>query len=90
MTWTVGIAFHLVNGLGFAMAYAVWAGHRGPIAGMAFALFLQALMVAVYPSWLRVQMLTEFLEVSMLGHLAYGAAIGATSQFLLARPLHAR
>ena len=82
---TVGIAFHLINGLGFAMAYTVWAGRRGPLAGMVFALLLQAVMVAVYPSWLRIQMMGEFLEVSMLGHMAYGAAVGAASQYLLAR-----
>jgi hypothetical protein len=81
--WVVGIAFHLLNGLGFAMAYTVWAGERGPLAGMVFALFLQAAMVAAYPSWLRIQMMGEFLQVSMLGHLAYGAAVGATGQLLL-------
>src|SRR5262249_50092417 len=85
VTLAVGVAFHLINGVGFAMAYTVWAGHRGPLAGMVFALFLQLAMVAVYPSWLRIQMLGEFLEVSMLGHMAYGAAVGATSRYLLAR-----
>jgi hypothetical protein len=85
----VGVAFHVVNGLGFAMAYAVWAGRKGPVPGIVFALFLQVLMVAIYPSWLRIQMMGEFLEVSMLGHVAYGAAIGAVSRFLLSRPSRA-
>src|SRR5579859_968215 len=52
LLWTAGIAFHLLNGIGFAVAYAVWLGERGWLAGIAFAMGLQAVMVAVYPSWL--------------------------------------
>jgi hypothetical protein len=80
-----GAAFHLLNGLGFAVAYAVWAGRRGPLAGVAFAMGLQVLMVAVYPTWLRIQLLDEFLQVSITGHLAYGLVVGATCRYLLTR-----
>lgn len=80
-----GVALHIANGLAFAIGYTLLAGHRGPIAGIAFAILLEAVMVALYPSWLRIQAIDEFLQVSMLGHVAYGATLGWASQALLKR-----
>jgi hypothetical protein len=42
-------------------------------------------MVGVYPTWLRIQLLDEFLQVSITGHLAYGLVVGATCRYLLTR-----
>jgi hypothetical protein len=33
-------------------------------------------MATLYPAWLRIQMLGEFLEVSALGHVVYGSVLG--------------
>jgi len=34
-------------------------------------------MVNIYPGWLGLRALDEFLSVSVVGHLAYGAVLGA-------------
>ena len=76
--WVVaaGAAFHIMNGIGFAVAYAFLAGPSGPVAGVAFALGLEACMVLLYPQWLRLQAVDEFLQVSIFGHVVYGVVLG--------------
>lgn len=81
----VGVAFHLANGLGFAVAYTMWLGRRGWKAGVAFAFGLQLVMLGLYPTWLRVRLLSEFVQVAMIGHVAYGAVLGLTARHILAR-----
>ena len=75
-----GWAFHICNGLGFAVAYMfVAAGRRWPW-GVAYALALESAMVALYPGWLGFSLTTEFLSVSILGHLAYGTVLGVAAE----------
>lgn len=81
-----GTGYHLLNGLSFAVAYTVAAGHRGVRAGIVWALMLETAMVSLYPGWLGLKALDEFLQVSILGHLAYGAVLGLVAQRLLSRP----
>lgn len=80
-----GVAFHVVNGVGFGIAYTLWIGRRGVLAGVAWAMALETLMVTVYPGWLGLKALDEFLQVSILGHAAYGSVLGFTARRLLAR-----
>lgn len=80
-----GVAFHLLNGVCFGIAYTVWFGTRGWRAGVAFALGLEALMLAVYPGWLDLRSLREFTQMSVLGHVGYGVVLGVTAKALLAR-----
>jgi hypothetical protein len=80
-----GLAFHVTNGIGFATAYTIWMGRRGVVAGIVFALALNLAMILLYPGWLKIRLLGEFIQVAMLGHLAYGAAVGATARALLRR-----
>jgi hypothetical protein len=80
-----GIAYHLANGVGFAVAYTVLLGRRGVWAGVLWAMMLETIMVSVYPGWLGLKALDEFLQVSILGHLAYGCVLGFTARFLLTR-----
>lgn len=74
--WIAGSGYHVFNGLGFAVFFAVLLGRRGPLAGIAWALVLEVAMLAVYPGWLDIRARAEFTVVSMSGHVAYGAAIG--------------
>lgn len=80
-----GFGYHVLNGVGFGTAYAVWFGRRGVWAGIAWALVLEGLMVSVYPGWLDLKALDEFLQVSALGHLVYGAVLGYTARWWLER-----
>ena len=60
--WVVGIAYHVANGVCFAIAYAMLAAPRGLWAGVAFALVLEAFMLTFYPGWLNVEAIGEFFE----------------------------
>lgn len=79
-----GLLYHFANGIGFALAYTIVAGKRGVWAGIAWAMILELMMVTVYPGWLGMQALDEFLQVSVLGHIVYGAVLGYSSRRLLA------
>ncbi len=81
--WTAGGAYHVTNGLLFGVAFTVWLGDRGPLWGIGFALLLEAFMLGLYPGWLHIAAFGEFAQVSMLGHLAYGATLGLLARRLL-------
>jgi len=78
-----GTAFHVCNGIAFGVAYTVAFGHRGPVAGILWAFVLEGLMVSVYPGWLGLKALDEFLSVSVTGHVAYGLVLGVLARALL-------
>jgi hypothetical protein len=78
-----GFAYHLANGIGFAIAYTLVWGHRGVWGGIGWAFVLEGLMVSVYPGWLELKALQEFLQVSIFGHVIYGAVLGDMAQRLL-------
>lgn len=82
---SVGICYHVMNGLGFAVAFAICFGTWGVVAGVVWALILETLMVSIYPGWLHLKALDEFLQVSIVGHLAYGSVLGFTCRRLLLR-----
>lgn len=78
----VGFLYHLVNGVGFAVAFAVLI-HRPSIAkGILWAMFLEFTMLVFYPSWLQIQAMGEFTEVSVFGHFVYGASLGSLLRLL--------
>ncbi|HEX8243858.1 MAG TPA: DUF6789 family protein [Longimicrobium sp.] len=75
-----GTAYHLANGVAFAVAYALLLGERGWAYGLAWAMGLEVLMVTFYPGWLHLKALPEFLGVSILGHVAYGVVLGSCAR----------
>jgi hypothetical protein len=80
-----GVAFHLVNGIAFGVAYTVWFGERHPAWGLAFAMGLEASMLALYPGWLDVRSMRELTSISLLGHVVYGLTLAGTAHVLLDR-----
>lgn len=72
----VGMLYHLINGIGFAIAYSIWFAPRGWWCGILWALVLEAAMLAIYPGWLNIKMMDEFASVSVIGHLVYGSILG--------------
>lgn len=84
LRWVVGAAFHMTNGLLFAVAYTVWLGERGPGWGVLFALGLEAFMLGLYPGWLNIRDTSEFTLMSITGHLSYGLVLGTVTRRLLA------
>jgi hypothetical protein len=73
--WIAGAAFHIANGTGFGVAFAMAVRRPTILKGIAWAMFLELTMVAFYPSWLQLQALGEFLQVSVVGHFVYGVTL---------------
>jgi hypothetical protein len=76
LTQSLGLGFHVLNGVAFSVAYTIWWGNKGILWGIGFAFALEFLMVSVYPGWLGMKALDEFLQVSIFGHFVYGIALG--------------
>jgi hypothetical protein len=81
----VGVAYHALNGLSFAVAYTIILGERGIVAGVVWALGLETLMVTFYPGWLGLAALDEFVSITVVGHLIYGVALGGLARSLIRR-----
>lgn len=79
----VGLGYHLVNGVSFGIAYTGLFRRRGALTGIAYALALEAAMLAIYPGWLDIEARREFTQMSLLGHIAYGATLGSLARRLL-------
>jgi hypothetical protein len=81
----VGVLYHGANGVGFGMAFVMIVGRPGPLSGLAWGLGLELAMALLYPSWLRIQALEEFLTISVVGHAAYGLSLGILARSFLGR-----
>jgi hypothetical protein len=82
-SWIAGGVFHVVNGVCFGIGYTVLAGRRSLWWAVGFGLGLEATMLALYPSWLQIEAMKEFTQLSLLGHVAYGLTLGLATQRLL-------
>lgn len=82
-----GWAYHVSNGVTFAIMYALVAGPARWWCGLLWGLALETAMLLVYPSSaiLRPPALASFVVVSLVSHAAYGAAVGLCTR-RLARP----
>ncbi|MGH2350790.1 MAG: hypothetical protein ACRDI2_13765, partial [Chloroflexota bacterium] len=67
--YAVGTAYHLLNGLAFAISYSMLLGGRKWWWAVGWALGLEAAMLTIYPTWLNLDsVMKEFTAVSLLGH----------------------
>jgi hypothetical protein len=80
LAWIVGFAYHLSNGIGFAIAYVLLFRRPHPVTGMLWGLGLELAMATLYPAWLRITAMQEFLTVSMIGHVTYGFVLGTLAR----------
>ncbi|MFN8532893.1 MAG: hypothetical protein U0556_05050 [Dehalococcoidia bacterium] len=73
----LGWAYHFWNGISFGMMFALLRPQGGVIAGIVWALFLQGMMMLVYPSFLQVRLSDPgFLLSGIVGHGFWGAVLG--------------
>lgn len=84
--FVVGMAYHILNGLGFAVAFALVVRRPNLFLGIAWGLTLEFVMVWLYPKWMQMPQLQEFVTMSVLGHVAYGATLGLVAKRLLREP----
>lgn len=83
---TAGIVVHLVVWLGVAVAYSLLASPH-PVSGVLVTLVLASLVVVVHPNWYAIEgRFGGFLALTLVGHVAYGAALGAVAAWLNSRP----
>jgi hypothetical protein len=85
-----GGAFHLLNGIAFAVAYGFLFGRDGNTTwrralatGVGWGLFLETFQLTLFPGWLDIRFYQEFAMISALGHVVYGATLGALARSFL-------
>lgn len=83
LVYIAGASFHLLNGIFFGIAFCFFLGRRGVIAGVAWGFFLELFQLTLYPGWLNISFYGEFVQISALSHLAYGAVLGFISKLAL-------
>ena len=72
-----GWTYHFWNGISFGMMFALIRPKGGVILGFLWAEFLQVLMMAVYPAFLRARLDDPgFLVLGLVGHGLYGVVLG--------------
>jgi hypothetical protein len=76
ITFAVGAAYHVSNGTFFGLAYTLVFRRPTWWTGALWGIALELCMVTLYPAWLRIVMLREFLEISAIGHVVYGSVLG--------------
>ena len=87
-----GYGIHFLNGSSFGVIYAIFGGRHARtlrvalLGGIAWGLTLEFIQSILYPGWLGITtVLGEFLVISGLGHIAYGASLGLGVRWLLRR-----
>lgn len=85
-----GVVLHVVNGSCFGLSYAALFGNDGmrsvssaAVTGISWGLFLELFQATLYPAWLRISALSEFLLISSLGHVAFGLSLGLLARRFL-------
>lgn len=80
--WAAGVAFHLLNGIAFAMAYAEFLGTTAArsvrwalVTGMLWGVGLETFQLVIFPGWLSIGFVAEFATISFASHLVYGATL---------------
>lgn len=80
VVYVSGAGFHLLNGVFFGVAFCFFFGRRGVLAGVAWGFCLELFQLSLYPGWLNITFYSEFLQISALSHLVYGAVLGLLCQ----------
>lgn len=72
-----GWLYHFWNGISFGMMFALVRPQGGVLAGVLWAMILQGLMMAAYPSFLQARLDdVGFLITGIVGHALWGAVLG--------------
>ncbi|MGH2427460.1 MAG: hypothetical protein ACRDGV_01045 [Candidatus Limnocylindria bacterium] len=83
-----GTMFHLLNGTMFGLAYTALFAREGrtslryaALSGAGWGLFLETFQLTLYPQWLGITLVDEFVRISALSHLVYGASLGLLARW---------
>ena len=75
-----GWAYHYWNGITFAIIYTLGVGKRHWLFGIAYAMVLECCLLGLFPLFVPVTRKFDFVALSMIGHIAYGAVLGVLAQ----------
>lgn len=75
-----GWSYHYWNGATFGVIYTLAVGRRRWWWGLGYGILMECCMLGLFPLFLRVTNKVDFIAVSMIGHLAYGAILGLLAQ----------
>jgi hypothetical protein len=71
-----GWFYHFWNGVSFGAFYTLALGRGRVRTGVAYGLFMEACMLGLFPVFIRITNRADFIGLSLLGHLVYGAVLG--------------
>ena len=80
-----GWTYHFWNGTMFGVMYSLMMGPRHWLFGVAYGVVMECCMLGLFPLFLRVSNRVDFIALSMIGHIAYGAVLGLLVQKYTAR-----
>ena len=81
-----GWGYHFLDGATFGMMFALLRPQGGALAGLAWAMVLQALLMATYPRLIGASLGDPgFLTLGFAGHAVFGLVLGAFVRRLAAR-----
>jgi len=75
-----GWIYHFWNGLSFGVFYTLTFGRGHWLYGVGYGLVMEILMLGLFPMFLRVSNKLDFITLSLIGHLFYGAGLGVVAQ----------
>jgi hypothetical protein len=71
-----GWIYHFWNGISFGIFYTMIFGRGHWLIAVAYALVMELCMLGLFPLFLRITDRTDFIVLSLIGHLFYGLALG--------------
>jgi hypothetical protein len=75
-----GWIYHYWNGISFALMYALMFVRPPWLYGVGYGVFMELCMLGLFPMFLQVSNRTDFIIISLLGHVVYGATLGVVAQ----------
>jgi len=75
-----GWLYHYWNGISFGIMYALMLGRRHWLVGVGYGILMECCMLGLFPMFLKVNNKFDFVAVSMIGHIFYGAVLGLAVQ----------
>jgi hypothetical protein len=75
-----GWLYHFWNGLSFGVLYTLAFTRKHWLYGVAYGIVMEILMLGLFPMFLPITNKRDFILMSMLGHIVYGAVLGLIAQ----------
>lgn len=82
-TWQAALAgwmYHYWNGVAFGVFYLLLAGNRRWWYGIGYGMLMELCMLGLFPTFIRVTNRDDFIALSVIGHIGYGATLGLIAE----------